>query len=89
MLVYQAFGHVRNVVTGEAIEGASMRTTAFDWNFDEAVTTNTFGRFHMWVPSGTWQVNITAAGYLPVLVNVEASREAGVETEFVLTPLSA
>ena len=82
----KAFGHVRDVVTGEAIEGASLRTTGFDWNFDEAVTTNRFGRFHMWVPSGIWQVNISATGYIPVLVDVEASREAGVETDLVLTP---
>ena len=86
MLFRQAFGHVRDVVTGEPIEGASMRTTAFNWNFDEAVTTNEFGRFHMWVPSGTWQVSISASGYMPVTIDVEASREAGVETEIVLSP---
>lgn len=83
----QAFGHVRDVVTGEAVQGASLRTTAFAWNFDEAVTTNAFGRFHLWVPTGTFQVNITASGYIPVLVDVEASREDGIETEIVLSPV--
>ena len=48
----QAFGHVRDVVTGEAIEGAALRTTAFEWNYDEAVATNAFGRYHLWVADG-------------------------------------
>ncbi len=82
----QAFGHVRDVVTGAPVEGASLRTTAFAWNFDEAVTTNAFGRFHLWVPTGTWQINITASGYIPVLVDVDASREGGIETDIVLSP---
>lgn len=82
----QASGHVRNVLTGEPVEGVSLRTTAFGWNFDEGVTTNAFGRFHMWVPTGTWQVNVTVSGYAAVTVDVEASRESGVETEIFLTP---
>ena len=68
------------------MQGASLRTTSFAWNFDEAVTTNAFGRFHLWVPTGAWQVNITAPGYSPVLIDVEASREDGIETDIVLSP---
>jgi hypothetical protein len=67
----QAFGHVRDVVTGEAIEGAALRTTAFEWNYDEAVATNAFGRYHLWVPTGTWQVNVTAPGYADIVIDVE------------------
>ena len=83
---HQASGHVRDILTGEPVEGVSLRTTAFGWNFDEAVATNAFGRFHMWVPTGTWQVNVTASGYATVTVDVEASRESGIETEIFLTP---
>ena len=81
-----AFGHVRDAASGAPIPDAQLRSTNFEWNYDESVATNRFGSFHLWLPSGTWQINMTAPGYEPAVVDVEASTESGVERELELTP---
>ena len=80
-----AYGHVRDAATGLPVAGAELRSLAFAWNYGEYVTTSSFGRFHMWVPTGAWQVSVTAPGYADVVVDVEASQETGVEAEILLT----
>ena len=75
-----AYGHVRDAATGLPVAGAQLRSLSFAWNYGEFVTSSTFGRYHMWVPTGTWQVSVTAPGYADVTVDVEASREMGKDT---------
>ena len=74
--------------TNLPIAGAELRSTDFLWNYGEYVSTSDQGRFHLWLPTGTWAIAVNASGYVGAVVPaMEASRETGVEHTFTLTRL--
>lgn len=51
---------MRDATTGAPVT-AQLRTPGFAWNYGEFVTTRaSTGRFHLWLPTGTHTVVVTA-----------------------------
>ena len=83
-----ASGNVVDAVTGAGIPNAELRSIEIAWNYGEFVSTSPAGRYHLWLPSGTYQISVNATGYAPSTLAVTASRTTGVVTNIPLTPLS-
>jgi len=64
------FGHVIDQVSGSPLE-AKITIEGLVFNYNENFPSGLpFGRFHLWLPAGTWTLRFTAPGYQTVTVEV-------------------
>eukprot|EP00002_Diphylleia_rotans_P024520 TRINITY_DN484_c0_g1_i2.p1 TRINITY_DN484_c0_g1~~TRINITY_DN484_c0_g1_i2.p1 ORF type:complete len:470 (-),score=110.74 TRINITY_DN484_c0_g1_i2:205-1614(-) len=63
---------------------ASFGISAFTWSYGEKWTSDPrTGRYHLWLPDGSYQITVSAAGYTTKTVTVNAS-SAGSVTDILL-----
>eukprot|EP01065_Artemidia_motanka_P038205 TRINITY_DN47057_c0_g1_i1.p1 TRINITY_DN47057_c0_g1~~TRINITY_DN47057_c0_g1_i1.p1 ORF type:complete len:459 (+),score=112.91 TRINITY_DN47057_c0_g1_i1:61-1437(+) len=69
-----AAGRVTDAVTGAGVS-ARLELPGLGFKYEERKVTSAAGRFHLWLPDGTYTLTVTAEGYATESVEVNASVE--------------
>jgi hypothetical protein len=73
---------------GVSIVNAELILPKLDFQYGESVHSGNFGRYHLWLPQGTWEALVEAPGYEPMRVNLTTS-EKGTATDIRMVPNKA
>ena len=57
---------------------AEIEVLSFSYQYGEISPSSSFGRYHLWLPDGTWQIQVNAAGYQSKIMNVTAASSGNV-----------
>jgi carboxypeptidase T len=80
-------GHVTDACTGEPLV-ADVAVSGISWSNGELRRSEPrFGRYHLFLPPGTWTVTFTKAGYAPLAVPVTVLANASTTLDAALAPL--
>jgi hypothetical protein len=82
-------GHVYDAATGQPIDDATITVAGLSWtNGEQRGSGGAFGRYHLWLRDGTYDLSFTAPGY-GVAQHRVSFGAAPVEKDVFLSPASA